>query len=203
MSATATDSRYKGYLAPTSSSLSVSDLEKKLQDFISGVTGLDGCLVRAAYKNDRAEPPAAHVDWCAFQISEVLDNDFYLQDSAPIENGIDYKQVSTQKITVLTSFYGPDAWEKASILRDGCQLEQNRELFYRASRLKLISMGGLVAVGETYLNRWRDRVDLKLTFSRIRERHYEIKTIVDAQVRGHTEQRKDVIKVGYFNKEEN
>lgn len=201
--ATVTDSRYYGYLSPSASSRSIAEIERHLQDFITGVSGLAGHMVRPAFKNDRAEPPPGPVDWCAFLISEIADNDFYLQESIPKEDGIDYKQVSTQKISVLVSFYGDNAWEKASILRDGCQLEQNRELLYRNSKLKLISTSSLVSVGDQYLSRWRDRVDVRITFSRIRERHYDIKTIIDAHVSGHTETRKDVINVGYFNKEEN
>lgn len=198
MSAVATDSRFSGYLKPTKSSDSIDVLEKKLQDFIAGCTGLKGSLVRRAYKNDMDLPPPAEVGWCAFFISEVSEREWSLETFRHES----YKQSSTQSISVLCSFYGSDAWENASTLRDAVQIEQNRAELFRQSGLKFIRAGDLVSVGDAYLNRWRDRVDLALNFSRLKSRDYDIKKIADAQVIGHTEQRKEVFSAGFFNQEE-
>lgn len=191
MSATATDSRYSGYLKPTQSSDPIEVLEGKIQDFIAGCTGLNGALVRPAYKNDRAEPPSLNVLWCAFFISEVNERDWALET---FKHEV-YKQSSTQSISVLCSFYGSGAWECASTLRDAVQIEQNRSELYRQSGLKFLTAGNLISVGDTYLNRWRDRVDLRLNFSRIKTRRYDIKAVAGASVVGHTEQRQNAFKV--------
>lgn len=198
MSVSATDSRFSGYLKPTRSSESIERIEEKLQDFIAGCTGLKGSLVKVAYKNDLDLPPDVRVNWCSFFISEVNERDWALE-SFRHES---YKQSSTQSISVLCTFYGLAAWEYASTLRDAVQIEQNRSELFRLSGLKFMRAGNLVSVNEIAGNRWRNRVDLALNFSRIKSRDYDIKKIADAQIVGHTEQRKEVFTAGFFNYED-
>ncbi len=135
-----------------------SSLEDILHDFIAGVAGLPGDLVRPRWQAAVPRVPAPGVGWCAFGIVGNRRIGLPVIAHAAAGDGQD-EIVSTRELSVLVSFYGPESMDLAETLRDGSHLEQNRA-FLRPHGLALTRASDITEVPEVVRAQWLARSDL-------------------------------------------
>lgn len=177
----ANDSSAGGYLTPATSPapLEGQALNRFLQQVWVGITGLDGMLIRPRWQ---AEPPAIPpfgTDWMAFGITRRKGDTFTSTIHDPTGNGNDsvYRQ---EMLDILCTFYGPDADNYASLLREGLFVAQNREVL-QLNNFGLVEVGEAVAVPEIIKDRWTYRVDMRVTLRRSILRTYPVLNILSAE----------------------
>jgi hypothetical protein len=153
-------------------------LAQQIQATVAGISGLPGNLVRPRWQPDPPAQPPKATDWCAVGITTTKSEPFTTSVHNGAGNGGDgtsteYRDV---EMTVLASFYGPNAASNAAILRDGFAIQQNRAAmlmlglaFVRPERLTNAS--GLVNAEN--LNRY----DLEFTIRRRDARTYAVPNI--------------------------
>lgn len=176
----ANDSSTGGPLTPAASPAPLQDaaLQDFLQAWIVGITGLSGDLVRPRWQPEPPNLPDATVTWVAFGITRRTADTFAaeLHYSTPTP----YNQIRRHEILhLLASFYGPNADEYASILREGMQVAQNLELL-GANSMGLVSSEDTVAVPELVKQQWLYRVDLAFSIRRQIVRDYSVLDLASA-----------------------
>jgi hypothetical protein len=82
-----------------------------------------------------------------------------------------------QELDIAISCYGPNAENTISLIREGIQLEQNRE-FLRLNNVGFVKTSPVINTSTEINKRWSKRKDFKLTLRRIVERYYPVKSIV-------------------------
>lgn len=180
-----------GYLVPTSSEPPPGGLT--LEDFIQtvlvGVSGIAGTLVRPKWQIEPPKYPDITVNWIAFAI---VTN----RPDANASVSMDANDVTLlqrqETLSVQLSFYGPDALEKSSIVRDGFQIQQNLE----ALRLANMGYNGItdaVRGPDLFNERWVDRYESTLTLVRQVQRAYPILAFASAHGSIHTDKEPELI----------
>lgn len=168
-----------GYLAPTSTGPD-EDLgfDSVLQEVVVGITGLTGSLVVPRWQPVTPTEPDVTTDWCAIGITSIKPDENVSILHHP--DGLGYDEMRQQEtVDVLASFFGPNAYNNASILRDGLYLPQNREaLFFK--HIGLLEVGTLVQIPDLVNQNWRRRVDVPFTLRRMVTRIYAIESLVEA-----------------------
>lgn len=178
-----------GYLVPTSPEILEGDeLEDILTEAVAGITGLDGKLVRPKWQPKPPKRPAASVDWAALGITESdADAGPVLAHNPNGGGGLGETKYTRQKdVTVLASFYGPNARSIAQRLEDGLTIPQNLEILQEKS-ISFVSAGTIRAVPESVNMQYVERYDLLVYFRRAVTRTYAIQTIQTVGVELHVE----------------
>jgi hypothetical protein len=177
----ANDSSTGGYLTPATSPapLEGQALNRFLQQVWVGITGLDGTLIRPRWQPEPPAIPAFGTDWMAFGITRRKGDTFTSTIHDPTGNGNDsvYRQ---EVLDILCTFYGPDADNYASLLREGLFVSQNREVL-QLNNFGLVEVGEAIAVPELIKERWTYRVDMKVTLRRSILRTYPVLNILSAE----------------------
>lgn len=184
------DSSTGGFLAPTSTVALVEDdaLDDFLQTFVVGITSLPGNLVRARWQPIALDQPEPAVDWCAIGVTDETPYEgfgdqthFGRDNSGGNPNGFSVTN-EWSTVTVLASFYGPNARGNAALLRSGLAIAQNREPFY-ASGLALKEPPGAVR-NATYEENEQTvrRYDLEIVLNRSITRVWPIDDLLYGQV---------------------
>jgi hypothetical protein len=162
-----------GYLTPTASSdQEDADLAAILQGAVVGITGLAGQFVRPRWQGLPPQQPPLATDWAAIGVMQAEPTDYTYFDG---DGYLDRQE----RLTVMTSFYGPNAGRYGTLLRDGLYVPQNLEQLY-LSGIKLYEAGALVTVPELVGDTWLMRRDLTVVLMRDVERHYDIEAILSA-----------------------
>jgi hypothetical protein len=156
------------------------ELEDFLQSWVSGVTGMDGTLVRPRWQPEPPNIPDFNIDWCALGITRTISDTFvWIGGTDPNSDELQRHQV----MDVLVTFYGPHCSSNSGRLRDGVMVPQNREIL-------LLNDMGLVEVGDTVRvpeqlkgpqGPWTDREDLTIRVRRRIVRHYAVLSILEAE----------------------
>lgn len=174
------DSSTGGYLAPSASPapLEGQALNRFLQQVFVGITGLTGTLARPRWQAEPPDIPAFGTDWMAFGIVRRRGDAFSSTVHNPTGNGNDsvYRQ---EIIEILCTFYGPDADNYASILREGLFVAQNREVL-QLNAFGLVEVGEAIAVPDLIKDRWTYRVDISVRLRRSILRTYPVLNILSA-----------------------
>jgi hypothetical protein len=150
-----------GYLQPIPSSLPLEDiyLQRFLQAIVVGITGMDGRWIfqRVQPDGEPANIPNFGVDWAA--VGEMNRS----RDTFPFvsENSVSRLEV----LTVLCSFYGPNAKKNAEILVMGFGLAQNRE-FMTTQGYAFVSCDDSITTMDMHHERWVPRVDVQFHLRR-------------------------------------
>lgn len=177
----ANDSSTGGYLTPATSPapLEGQALNRFLQQVWVGITGLDGTLIRPRWQPEPPAIPPFGTDWMAFGITRRKGDTFTSTIHDPTGNGNDsvYRQ---EMLDILCTFYGPDADNYASLLREGLFVAQNREVL-QLNNFGLVEVGEAVAVPEIIKDRWTYRVDMRVTLRRSILRTYPVLNILSAE----------------------
>lgn len=185
-----------GFLAPTSTVALVEDdaLDDFFQTFVVGVTGLPATLVRPRWQPIALDQPEPSVDWCAIGITEETpyvggfgdQTHFGRTNTGHNPNGFSVTN-EWSTITVLASFYGPNARGNATLLRSGLSVAQNREPFY-ATGLALKEPPGALRNASYEENEQTVRkYDLEIVLNRTITRVWPIEDILYGQVSINTE----------------
>ena len=146
-------------------------------NWIQGIVGLPGQLIRPFWQAEPPNLPGAGINWMAFGIQSKVGDTFAVE--TPNSDTDLGSIVRHEVLNLITSFYGPDADSYASMLREGMSVTQNREPLDLFS-MGLISCGQIVAMPELLKEKWVYRADLKFSIKRRILINYNIPTILTA-----------------------
>lgn len=151
-----------------------------LQEWLVGITGLDASLVRPRWQPEPPNLPDDFVTWVAFGITKRVAETFSAEVHSPTEDGYN-STVRHEELFLLASFYGPDADEYCSRVREGAQVAQNREVLL-LNNMAFVSCEDMTAMPELVKEKWLYRVDLPFSIRRKIVRNYSVRNLVSAEV---------------------
>lgn len=168
-----------------------------LQQAIVALTGIPGTLVRPRWQPMPPAAPSAETTWAAVGIThlEADDYPYILHDGvaqlagAP-GPGVDRMQRHAT-LTVLATFYGPEAEDVAGMFRDGLYHPQNWEPL-AAVGMKLRGVHDLARNAEFVNQQWIDRLDIRLEMRGQIDRVYPVFNLNGADLVLRTDLSKDV-----------
>jgi hypothetical protein len=176
----ANDSSTGGYISPVAPSFAVFDaaLDAVLQKAVVGITGLPGNMVRPRWQPVVPKQPEPSTDWCAIGLTDSDSTDYPAEWHDGNGGGSDTQQ-AWDGLTVLASFYGPNATANASLLRRGLYVAQNREQL-QASGIDVVDAGTIAASPDLINQQWVRRYDLPIRLRRKVQTSYPILNIASA-----------------------
>jgi hypothetical protein len=189
------DSTRAGYLRPVDGIVGAPpqdwEFENQINDLVAGITGLPGNKIYPRWQFDPPPIPTQSTDWAAVGVTRVDSEGLlsayvehvgraYDEDGEEVSyDGHDYVQ-EHEVITVLVSFYGPNASKNSRIFRSGLFVAQNWEEA-RSRGFALVIAGPILAMPELVNNEWYDRRDMELQLRRQVDRVYQVRNILSAQ----------------------
>jgi hypothetical protein len=127
------------------------------------------------------ESPPQTVDWCAIGVMQGERQGYpYSQFNASGSQGSE-TLTSWDQVEVQASFYGPNCFANAELLRDGLCEPQNREAL-QIAKVGFVEAGTITRVPELVGKLWNDRADLPLVFNRCRQRTYPVLAVLSALI---------------------
>lgn len=177
---------------PAPTPLEGQELNRFLQQWVVGITGLDGTMVRPRYQAEPANIPIAGDAWAAIGVTERKADTYpYVKHDpvGPAGLGADYLQ-RHEEFVMLCSFYdlGTNGLADlyASLLRDGTAIPQNLEILL-AANMGFVKAGDMIAVPSFLATRWLYRMDIPITLRRQIDREYAILNVASATMDFETE----------------
>lgn len=168
-----------GPLLPSSSAPSDDDaLVDFLNAVIAGITGLSGTLIRPRWQERPPPLPPVGTTWMATGIGTRSGDTFPEVEHDPDGEGADNLNQHEEFVLDCT-FYGPAAQSTATLLRDGLNIAQNREVL-DTNGVKFIATGPMPNTPEVVNQRWLMRTDMPITFRREVGRTYPVLNIIEA-----------------------
>lgn len=170
-----------GYLTEVKAPIEGKELQRFIQQFLMGVSGLPGSLVRPAYQQEPAAWPDVDTDWLAFWEKDRTTTGYVTEIIAQeVIKPHKHKTVSHVEMSIQLAAYGPMAASIISRIRDGIQLSQNRDVLHTKG-FAVVNLQSLGFIGDQtpdneYLNRW----DGVLTLRREEVREFDISTFLGA-----------------------
>lgn len=152
------------------------DLDIIFGDFISQITGLSRNLCRRRWQENPPPQPDRNMDWCALGIVDIEPdiNDYkYFQDGIGLTVGFH------ETLSLLVSFYGPNATLNAMNLRIGLTLSQNR-IILSEHGMAFMNATNPVRFPELINRLFLPRTDITLKIRRHEKRIYPIKSAVSS-----------------------
>ncbi|WP_010515764.1 phage neck terminator protein [Komagataeibacter oboediens] len=175
---TANDSSTGGYLVPSGYEDAGQDIDLDLvfQPAVAALTGIDPTLVRPRWQRLPPKQPEPHIDWCALSVTDIAaDTNAITTFSEALSGGVERHET----LTVLCSFYGPNSALRASDLRDGLMLSQNRSALLAAG-IAFKRADTIRRIPELTNRRFINRADISLTFRRHSRRTYPILSVLSS-----------------------
>lgn len=169
-----------GYLAPAAlpSPLEDDALVDFLGDVVAAITGLDREeAVRPRWQEEPPALPDRAVTWCAVGVMEVLPDTYAHEETRG--DGLSQDLARHEVLTVLASFYGPQAGRVGGLFRDGLQVAQNREEL-DAAGFGMVETRGPRSVPELIKEKWLSRMDLTWVVRREIRRNYPVLSLLSA-----------------------
>jgi hypothetical protein len=152
-------------------------LENYVQQFVAGVAGLPGELVRPRWQPEPPNLPTLDVTWAAVGIVQRRPIGIYAwvghDPNADGGQGLD-KMQRHEEMDLLCTFYGPDSDVVASNLHDGCMIWQNKSEL-RLNGMAFVEITEAIRMPEMIKNQWVDRVDKTIVLRRIILRDYRVR----------------------------
>lgn len=151
-------------------------LNQFLQTVISGISGIDGTLVRPYWQIQPPKQPDVTVDWVAFYIANTVpDANPYIDLD---ENGANVF-ARHETIEIGLSIYGPNAMDTYGLFRDGFQIPQNLDAL-RTANMGFVEVTTGLHAPDLFGGRWIDRVTTTILIRRQIRRTYAILSLVSA-----------------------
>lgn len=183
--ARAADSTSAGYITPSIDvTLSDDGLADALWRMAVGITGLPEDMVRIRFQPDPPDMPENDQDWCAIGVTDVdppASRPELIHDDKAADGKGETLMRGYETMSVMASFYGPNAMGYATRLRDGLQMEQNRDEMQADGSLNLLWVGTLRNVSGVQNTTFRNRFDLTIRLRHRFERTYNVRNIVEIQ----------------------
>lgn len=173
-----------GYLVPTSAPPAEdAALDDIFTELVAGVTGLAGTLVRPRWQPKPPRMPDPTTDWCAVGVIEYQpDANAVVAHDGDANGGLGEDDLQRQEdLTVMASFYGPNANGFAKMARDGLSIPQNWETIAQ-SDISYVSAGTIRSAPELVNEQWLRRFDLTLYFRRRIVRSYAVENLASADI---------------------
>lgn len=157
-------------------------LNQFIQTVLVGVSALPGESIRPKWQVAPAKQPDLGTNWAAFGVN-IVNSDIY-SFVGMNKDGADISQ-RQEGLEVGCSFYGPDALEIASLVRDGFQIQQNLEAL-RAANMGFVECGPMMHLPELVNERFINRIEMGVFLRRQVQRVYPILSILSASGAIHT-----------------
>lgn len=158
-----------------------------IQQWIVGITGMDGKLVRPAWQANPGTIPRDTDCWCAFSFTRRSspDSPYFQQDGDAASGAGETIFSRTETLTMLTTWYalgvGGAADDQCSVFHDGVAVPQNLEYLFLQG-FGLGEVGEPVAVPMIIKERWQYRVDLPLVLRRTIFRRYPVRNVLSTAI---------------------
>jgi hypothetical protein len=146
---------------------------------IVGLTGLPGNMVRPRWQPTVPKQPDPSVNWCAIGVTNSDPDANPTIVHSPTGEGSDML-LRHEVLTVLASFYGPNASANAAQARDGLFISQNHAML-TAYSMGLVSVGPKRPAPELVNQQWVRRFDFEIFIRRQIVRTYNVLNILSAQ----------------------
>ena len=162
-------------------------LQAGLQAMAAALSGLPGTLVRPRWQAMPPVQPDLLATWASIGTLLTEADEFpvmkHVWDATlPGQTAPGYTILQRHStLTVLVTFYGPEADEAAKRLRDGLYIPQNYEPLMPLG-LKLRTVHDLARAPEVMNQQYVDRIDLRIEFRMLEERVYPIFNLDGADV---------------------
>lgn len=152
-----------------------------VQEWVVGVTGMDGRTVRPRVQPEPPNIPQSGTTWASIGITDRPSDDFPFVGF----DGDVYSMQRQETLTVLCSFYDLGdtglADKLCAILRDGAIIGPNRTKLTSAG-MNLVNTTAPVAVPVLVKSRWQYRVDMTVVLRRQIDRVYPVPAIAATSV---------------------
>lgn len=151
-------------------------LDQFIQTVLVGVSGIDPQLVRPEWQKDGPKIPDVVVNWLAYGITQAPpDANGYIGMNG---DGVMLSQRHAD-LMVMCAFYGPQALDYATIVRDGFQIPNNRSQLSLAN-MGFVSTGTPLHIPDLVNERWVNRYQLEIRLRIETERTYDILSLLGA-----------------------
>lgn len=176
----ALDSSSAGYLSPQTSSLEDVELNRFLRSLVVGITAMPGKTVFQRWQPGGEPPnlPDFGTDWAAVGESGDRQKDTFAY-SEQTDNGL--LVYRNEILTVLVSFYGPNARRNANVLSMGFMVAQNREAMQQ-NGYGFVDISSSLLTSDLFNNRWVQRIDVSFRVRRSVTFIYPVLDLVGAQI---------------------
>lgn len=173
-----------GYLTPTNTiNIDGDPLDDIFHDLFAGVTGVDNTLVKPRWVIKPSNMPDRNTTWMSFGVIDTRND---INPSQWFDDKQGMILINNQELDVQVSCYGPNAAQLESILRDGLNLDQNREVI-NSLGIVLVDVGKAINTSELVNTEWVKRVETTVTFRKQIRRVYAILSLEAAAVDIHTD----------------
>jgi hypothetical protein len=175
-----TTSATGGYLVQTEVALPGGlTLIRYIQQVIVGMTSMSGTLVRPKWqKNPPKVLPDPEDNWCAFRVTTTKpDASAFHKIKDTGDGSVLQRHV---ELTVACSFYGSDCEKNAGNLRDGFEINQNRDAL-RAAKMGFKEIGEAVYVPELHGQLWFPRCDITFVLRRQVDKNFSVLSFEGAE----------------------
>lgn len=155
-------------------------LENFIHDWIVGVTGLSGQLVRPRWQTEPGNLPDASATWVSFGAPEITADPYQAEVDATRLLG--YNEVRRHELlSYQIRFYGPEAGRWSAVFRDGCQVPVNREVL-TLNGFGLVEAASMTKVPELVKDKWYNQVILTVVLRRQVVRRYSPGYLESAEI---------------------
>lgn len=154
-------------------------LEKKISQWVRGVTGINVNLVFPRWTDPQTQIPKNGTTWCEFGITVADQDDFQADVQISDEQS---EQWTWEKISIIFCFYGPQGNAMASLFRAGMFVEQNSNTLKANTGLSLTDVTKILNLPVLINNQWVRRYDLTVTLSRKNTRTFNVRTVITPNV---------------------
>lgn len=176
-----------GFLVPSNPQelLEGQALTDYLHQWISGIIGMSGDLLRPRWQAEPPDLPGDGITWGAFGI--VGKTPDFGQYQEHIGAGIGQDRIKRHEtIEILVSLYGPSADLLTAYLREGMWIGQNRDLLI-AKNMDVLTCDASNVVPEFIKQKWLNRVDTRFYLRRQIVLSYPILNIASGDITLNTE----------------
>lgn len=166
-----------GYIGFSNNNGELNDqgLYRFLQQLVVGITGLPATLVWPRWQPEPPNQPDFGTDWCAIGQINREREPFAAIGRDPTDT-FDIV-IRNEILTILASFYGPNAEASDEAFTMGLSLAQNREAAF-LNGFGLVEVRESAIVPELLKNRWVPRVDTPFRLRRQQVYQYGIPNLV-------------------------